>query len=268
MERRSRLGMTQQEAAQVAGVSLATWRRFESGEGRAMAASTRKGIAKALRMSEDDLDWLLSSPESADDIPIVKFAPPSTEGWVQRFNDAFGSPLTPRQAYVLSAQAGFYADRATGFDEILAGEATADEVDPYSRLPLQVLFTVNHVWLNRFRSTFDAIADRLDKGKVPYPRCVAEEVALHFLIEDARETYEDIEYGGSFEKLDDYGSTDRDWDVLFDVLYQDSDYEVMWQSDLGWMSNADVAAMLRVSPDDYHPFNWWKSFLNADDLDR
>jgi transcriptional regulator with XRE-family HTH domain len=57
--RRNELGITQAEAAAKAGISLATWRRFEQSPGLGYRADTIRGVERALKLARKELTNLL-----------------------------------------------------------------------------------------------------------------------------------------------------------------------------------------------------------------
>lgn len=63
--RRAALLLTQGDAAQAAGVSVATWQKAESGRPMEYQPRTKKAIARALQWPDDALDRLVAGEDPA-----------------------------------------------------------------------------------------------------------------------------------------------------------------------------------------------------------
>jgi hypothetical protein len=80
------------------------------------------------------------------------------------------------------------------------------------------------VWRRQAARAFDDLADDLDGGRSPEPRCPAEEMALRLILAGAQAMLADMaEYvadlvAGLPEHPDDY-----DWALVFQSLLQDDD---------------------------------------------
>jgi transcriptional regulator with XRE-family HTH domain len=94
-EAREKLGLTQSDAARRAGVSFATWRRWEE-DPSTVKASTATACAEVL-----DREASFRSALAAEQASFIA-------SWE-------GSPyLTPRQAYAIAGCLDFWADLALG----------------------------------------------------------------------------------------------------------------------------------------------------------
>ncbi len=180
--RRETLGLTQQEAARRAGVSLATWRRLEAAEESVtFRPSTVEAVERVLRLSRGGLRALRAGEDVG--MPPTMVRSRADHEWLAAFAAFDGGPLTRRQAFKLAMSvAGMDDDGFVGWDDYLAGRSTVDDLMFLSALPDWVLFMVNTHWLLRFRQTFLRLAERIDDGKVPYPRCLADKVALWLMV--------------------------------------------------------------------------------------
>ncbi len=131
--------------------------------------------------------------------------------------------VTPRTAAVLHHVAGLIADEV--YDDAERGQypgqaAAADMVLP------EVVRGQHQHFFRRMARAFDDLAGDLAAGRLPLPACMAEEIALDILIEQARDTAGDLAADG-MTTLDGLPATAHDfaWDRLQDVLFQDKDYE-------------------------------------------
>lgn len=205
--RRAELGLTQQEAARRADVSLATGRRFENAAGDVSAldgfrTDNVQGFARALKLGVAALRRLAGG-EPADESeagenhgPAVVDRP--TVDLVRLFNSSFtGDPLTPTDAMSLSATVDFsdFAPTPDGklsldnsltydFAAYLKGEATIRDVHLLRDLPELALTQVNNHWLVRMGERIMRIGSELGEGRVPRPQCLADEYALWLVIQN------------------------------------------------------------------------------------
>lgn len=200
--RRAELGITQQDAAGRAGVSVATWRRFESTAGDAAAfdafrPDNQQGLARALKLSIADLRQSLFADAGAGisgrDAPA---GDSETSKLVRRFNRAFtGDPLTPAEAMALCVTVDFSAFAPTEdgapdldgpfaaeFAAYLKGGATIRDVPLLCDLPELALTHVNNHWLVRMGERIMRIGSELDKGRIPRVECLADEYAIWIVI--------------------------------------------------------------------------------------
>lgn len=86
--RRNELGITQADAAARAGVSLATWRRFEQAPGLGYRGDTIRGVQRALRLTREELTSLLG-----EDGPTVEEQ--AQKAWVGPWNEMWGATSWP-----------------------------------------------------------------------------------------------------------------------------------------------------------------------------
>lgn len=196
-QRRADLDLTQHEAARRAGVSLATWRRFEnetpdSGTLAGFRSDNIKGFGRALGLSVQAVRQLVAA--TPDDVPEDDSY--STAATVKLFNDSFiGDPLTPADAMALletvafsdfapSVDGRFHLESALGcgFPAYLKGEATIRDVDLLGDLPELVLTQVNNHWLTRMGERIMRVGSELGEGRIPRTLCLADEYALSLII--------------------------------------------------------------------------------------
>ena len=87
----------------------------------------------------------------------------------------------------------------------------------------------NQDFYRRFARAFEDIARDIEDGKLPEPRNMAEEIALHLSLEQASdivsENSEELElFAGGMPT----SRFDFDFDLLHNALFQDKDYEVAY----------------------------------------
>ncbi len=168
------------------------------------------------------------------------------------------------------AVAGLEDDAFVQWDDYLTGRCTADDLPFASPLPDWVLFTVNTIWLQRFRQTFVQIGERITCGETPYPRCMAERVALWITLSWVQEEGGDI----ASEMLDDDEETaealpekadlDDDWERVEDGLFDDDfDFKIIWLDNFTKVifgdSTAAFSGHFGIDAASYHPFRWWET---------
>ena len=259
-QRRKQLDLTQVEAARLAGVSLATWRRFETSTDSGISEESLRPIARVLRIAPAVLERIRSDPDlSLEDVHMTEYKIPPPE-WAEKFNEHFqSSPLTPLQAAALFLGARFLGDsEGVMWEELVTGRIKVNEAEPFARLHPQVLFCVNQAWLAEFLGTFLSIADELDRGRVPYPACIAEEVALWLSLGVAEDFADvgDVEHG-PFSALND-GGEDGDWAMLESALFQE-DHHFEWLLRDQGFPTALVEELVRADSE-FHPHRWWVPF--------
>jgi hypothetical protein len=155
--------------------------------------------------------------------------------------------VTPRTAAVLHHVAGLLADEV--YDDAERGRFPGQAAPEDMVLPEVVRGQHQHVF-RRMARAFDDLAGDLAAGRLPLPACMAEEIALDILIEQARDMGGDLAADGMI-KLDGLPATAYDfaWDRLQDVLFQDKDYG-------GYLYAADAAGPGELD-------HWFEEFNNV-----
>ena len=166
--------------------------------------------------------------------------------------------LTPRQAYAMHAAADSFLDLAFAVDDadswllpdLLPPACTANLHDP--------------VWGIQLRHVFHLVAARLAAGLVPLPRCTAEEMALHVVLEAAKFAA----LSGLLAEREDYQSLDihpgdfsgvaglREW------LFTDLDVLMLFESPLDSLEDSDLERLLAGT--NLHPRRWFIPFRAED----
>ena len=200
-EQREALGLTQIEAAANAGISLATWRRWEE-DPRSVRASTRVAC-EAVFSTEH--------PVREDKTEIQAFE--------RSWQDC--SYLTPRQAYALAATIDLWADLYIG--EWLKDPSCEPlhQVSPFDQLDLRIMMHVNESrsWAAKVAERCYAVSDEIAKGVLPFDRegAYMDELLIAMSLSDAQVTMEDIPE--LFDELparasEDERVGDEDWDAV------------------------------------------------------
>lgn len=164
---------------------------------------------------------------------------------------AFRMRVTPRQREMLRIRLWVYADML--FDEIEEhGDAP---VDPQGRwfvaelLP-RCTWNLDSRWRRAMARAFDDLAGDMDAGALPYPRTIAEQLALGVAIGGAQTALADHDYDEEFEALPEYPG-DHHWDRVIDELLADRDTDALSSPD-----PAEVEAYLTAVPIDM----WFETF--------
>lgn len=198
--------------------------------------------------------------------------------WLTVIADSFrgGDPITPKQACCLRVAAGLAPnDAGAQWDEQAFGAAGPGDVWPLAELPEWVLHMVNPVWLHHFLQLFTDIGDRIDDGRVPYPRTMAERVALWIMLRQARKVGATLDGSLVYDTLDGLltrkrtSGADLDWDRAQSKLFGgDFDFLRIWRDELNRIGfgvddeNANLAGpLLRC----FHPYFWWDTRLGDDE---
>lgn len=241
-KRRVEFGLTQDEAARKAGVSLASWRRWELDPD---SVSVKTCVA---------CEGVL---ESAAEFKRV-FSK-SCEAFTSSWKD---SPrLTPRQAYAIGLQLDFWA--GTDIAEWLQDpNVPLYEVSPFTHFDLRVLMHVgeNRAWVEGVRQRCYVISDEIQSGTLPFdrPGPLIDEILIGASLDDAQtllgeepELFAQIpsrEGKGDDEKFE---IGDDDWDLVVDGFHDVGESED-WEIPL-WKWHPLLPVILAQRP----PFTWF-----------
>lgn len=242
--RRTELGLTQTEAGAQAGVSLATWRRWED-EPDSVSAKTRMACERVLAASSE-YERALAKPSTA-------------------FQNSWGDShyLTPRQAYSIAVTLDGWAD--TDIREWLRrGEQALHEIRPFDAFDLRVMMLVgeNRAWAEAVRQRCYALSDEIERGVLPFdrPGPFIDEVLIAATLSSAEAWLTDFPelFQGipARDSVDDEGNEanligDDDWATVsdgFDDRCRWDDWEVPVRN-----GHPLLPAIL----DERHPFRWF-----------
>lgn len=174
------------------------------------------------------------------------------------------SGLTPRNASGLYASACYLADQA--YDDIEEFGSEPVEADGqwsvFDTFPRQT-WRQDAVWRRQAARAFDDLAADLGLGDAPVPRCTAEELALHLIIQDAK----DDDQAESMPELPEH-LDDAEWDLLEHALFHDRDVLMLYRQDKDGIEDpsSDENQNLGIG-DGLLPANWFRPFDDADSRD-
>lgn len=239
---------TQSEAAALANVSLATWRRWEE-DPATVSARTRTqcegALAKATRRRE-----------AVD------------EG--ERWERVWGQHpvLTPRQAAAIASTLAWWLD--VGLQTWLDDPSKPlHEIGPFENVDLRVMMLVddNKAWAAKAQERCRAVYDEIQKGVLPFDRagCFFDELLMAAVLEDAEielsdcpELFESIparpgtaKTGDDFDDESEVALSDDDWESVsdaFDDMCRWDEWQVPVRND---------HPLLPAILTDSHPFSWF-----------
>ena len=228
LERRTEIGLSQAAAASEAGVSLATWRRWE--EEPAVVSERTRRACEAVIDARSTMDRALQ--KSAEE-----------------FENAWGESqrLTPRQAYALALTLDGWADGELE-SWVRDPDVPLFEISPFNQFDRRVLFYIegSRSWVQEMRERCYAISDELERGVLPFDRdgIFIDELLIGAAMSEAEDLLNDmpevfdqisareVEEENSNEALNDATEvllTDDDWDVVsdgFDAICRWDEWEV------------------------------------------
>jgi transcriptional regulator with XRE-family HTH domain len=207
-EIREQLGLTQAEAAARAGVSFATWRRWEE-DPAAVRSTTASKCARVL-----DRDTAFRNA-----LAVEKAA--FTTSWKE-------SPyLTPRQAYAIAGSLDFWADTFIG--EWLNDPSTEalHTVVPFDALDPRVMMLVgeNRAWAELVKERCLAVSEEIRTGVLPFDRdgCFFDELLVALALPYAKASLSDdpdlfdgLPEAREPDDDDDHVLLDNEWDAVSD----------------------------------------------------
>ncbi|WP_431957995.1 hypothetical protein [Nocardia lijiangensis] len=223
--------LTQSEAARLAGVSVATWRRWEN-DPDDVSATTRKKCETALKKAgraEDE--------ERRGDRILQQQADLFQKHWGE-------SPfMTPRQALLVAYTLDFWAD-SKGF--ILDGEPFHDG-NPFQRFDLRVMMLINEnpAWLKNAWQQCYSLSKLLQHGINPlrHRHCLFDELILLAAVDDLQdEPDEEHPWPLPPERVTDWTDVDAelgpieddDWERLESHILEQSVFDIGIQAILGY----------------------------------
>jgi hypothetical protein len=141
-------------------------------------------------------------------------------------DDCVAPDLTPRTAYALTVAGSVLADQCyDAIDE----DTPSTPTERREPLPLPpALHAQNDDFIRQMARCFDDLTNDLDNGEWPQPHNLAEQLALHLMIDDAAEA-QDTDDLGTPEQLLPQSRFDNDFDSLYHVLFDDTDHTGLLQ---------------------------------------
>lgn len=188
------------------------------------------------------------------------------------------SDLTPRNALALWFEATSTFRQYTRTLANFKDGETAEDNEVFWNLP-PVCEQADKVWLTRYAQCFSAIAERLARGEVPYPRCTADEMAIHTLfgeIEYSLEAYEEGVRELSYFEREYYGlklaaetlpadPDDLDVEMLQNALLEDTDVLMLFDYGIDDLVSSGAAAAMGMANLDLQ--QWFLPFYGDDTID-
>lgn len=239
---REQIGLTQGDAARRAGVSFATWRRWEE-DPATVKATTAAACAKVLDREASFRNALAA--EQADFIASWEDSP----------------YLTPRQAYAIAGCLDFWADLSLG--EWLKDPASEPlhTVTPFEQLDPRVMMLVgeSRAWVELARRRCLAVSEEIKNGVLPFDRdgCFFDELLMALALPHAEASLTDEPdlFTGlpvvSASAADDYSLLDDEWDSVSDGFDDRCRWDE-WEVPLMWNH-----PLLRTILVERHPFTWF-----------
>lgn len=245
MDRRAELGLSQATAAASAGLSLATWRRWEESPD-SVSAKTRQACEGVL------------AEESELSRALTKSAVSFEESWGE------DPSVTPRQAYALALTLDMWADGELE-SWVRNPQGPLHEVGPFVQFDRRVMFYLdgNRAWVEATRERCYAISDEIERGVLPFdrPGAYIDELLVAAALPEAQayladmpEIFDRILPRGADRNSDSeerYWVDDQDWDGVsdgFDDRCQWDEWEVPVMKD-----HPLLPAVLA----ERHPFTWF-----------
>ncbi|MEU4445732.1 hypothetical protein AB0K14_30705 [Actinosynnema sp. NPDC050801] len=173
--------------------------------------------------------------------------------------------VTRRTAAVLWSMAGLLADQA--YDDVIEhGDDPVQGSDGiwlvFGEFP-GITWRQDAVWRRQAARAFDDLAADLAAGQWPQPTCSAEEMALHLMLRYGESAVDDGWSGleTHFAGLPEH-DRDLDWDLLPDVLLQDTDILALFNAGLDGIEDPDDEQNRHPGMGDYTPRAWFTTFDN------
>lgn len=242
---REAMGLSQTEAAWQAGLSLATWRRWER-DPESVRRKTRESCERVL------------DRENAMKRELAQWNRDFELSWGDDYN------LTPRQAASIAATLGLWNDEIN-FWVGSADREPLHDIGPFHYFDLRVMCYVgdNRAWAAKVAERCIALSNELRHGKLPFDGdddSYMDEVLVGVAIDAARdylhddpEAFADISAREVADPDDEDGSpaVDSDWGGVASYF----DNECLWDD---WMApTATDSMMLSLVLRYRHPFTWF-----------
>lgn len=237
---REAIDLSQAAAAARAGVSLATWRRWEENPD-VVSGSTRTKCEQVLdaqrAIHERHRRQLAEENENIDRL------------WRSH------PLLTPRQASGIMVQLDMWQHLFIGtWLEGRGPKEPLHTVSPFDELDPRVMIHVNdnQAWAHLARQRCITVRDEMHCGVLPFDRdgCFFDEILMALVVDWVAETYDDSEAEGSFDGIAPH-ENDDDW-VTVSEVFNDA---ARWRS---WKIPTIVGhELLPTVLAQSHPFSWF-----------
>lgn len=240
--RRTELNLSQTAAAARAGVSLATWRRWEE-DPESVSAATRRACARVVAPDSDLAGALAESAKQFED------------AWMD------DPQLTPRQAYALALTLNMWADGELR-EWIRDPQQPLHEVAPFDSFDRRVMFRVgeNRAWAAAVLDRCHKLAEEIEAGVVPFarPGALIDEVLVGAALPEAEnyltdmpELFDNVTARDAVDDDDGYLIGDEDWDAVSDGFDDQSHWDE-WEVPVR-IGHVLLPAVLA----ERHPYTWF-----------
>jgi hypothetical protein len=175
--------------------------------------------------------------------------------------------FTPRTAYMLCVALCVLSDEAYDDVERNGGrpitDPGSDEWLLFDRLP-RTSWQEDVLWRRQIARAAGDLADDLEPGKWPLPRCVAEELLLHLAIDNA-----DGHVRAHADSDEEFVSLptrrcDFEWKECGERLFQDSDVLFLYEERLDRIGDHRSCLNKQLRRGDSRPQNWFEPFSDVE----
>ena len=204
----------------------------------------------------------ISAPDFAALFPVCRCGKESCDS-------CGGFQLSPRTAAALWSIGQILADQA--YDDVEEhGDAPVHDRgdwDLFDRYP-RLTWAKDAVWRRQAARSYDDLTADLEAGDWPCPTCPAEEMALHLMLRDVAAAIDDgwIDVDRGAEALPRHPA-DFDWDLAYEVLFQDTDILALFDPTLDGIEDPDAELNQTISIGDYRAQAWFETFANMPQRD-
>jgi transcriptional regulator with XRE-family HTH domain len=168
--RRSELGITQAEAAAKAGISLATWRRFEQAPGLGYRGDTIRGVQRALKLTPEELTGLLGENQ-----PTIAGRAGKEKAWIVPWNEMWRATSWPSISPLMACAIQVALDSG---QDMLESALDGSNFDP-EEWPILEDFDSrvfieageNKPWYRALAGRMKHLAEAMDKGQLIDESC-------------------------------------------------------------------------------------------------
>jgi transcriptional regulator with XRE-family HTH domain len=168
--RRNELNITQAEAAAKAGISLATWRRFEQSPGLGYRADTIRGVERALRLSRKELASRLG-----EDRPAIAEQTGKKKAWIAPWNELWRATNWPSISPLMACAIQVALDSGRDFLESALDDSSFDpeEWPVLAEFDSRIFIEVgeNKPWYRALAKRMQHLVDAMDKGQLIDESC-------------------------------------------------------------------------------------------------
>jgi hypothetical protein len=135
-------------------------------------------------------------------------------------------------------------------DQFFEDNLESEENVFFEYLPCRYVSFYTPVFVRRFYVAFLTVGYKLamQQHSDTLIACTAEEIALYILIQEASEILENQ-------------GIEPDFDTFEDLIYQDVDFEFLYESNSDWIDSSKIRDKLAIA--NLHPTEWFKTFDNA-----